>query len=49
VAALPATVYALRTADEIEKLLGEAGFVEIRSTVHAVGSADYVFTEARRP
>jgi SAM-dependent methyltransferase len=49
VAALPATVYALRTAEDIEKLLAESGFVEIRSTVHAVGSAHYVFTEARRP
>jgi SAM-dependent methyltransferase len=49
VAALPATVYALRTADEIEKLLDESGFVAIRSTVQAIGSAHYVFTEARRP
>ncbi len=49
VAALPATVYALRTADEIEKLLDESGFVEIRSTVHAIGSARCVFTQARQP
>ena len=36
-AALPATVYALRSVDEIEALLAEAGFAAIRSTERAIG------------
>ncbi len=48
-AALPATVYALRSVDEIEGLLAESGFVEIRSAERAIGRSRVVFTEARRP
>ena len=49
VAALPASVYALRTVEEVEALLGRAGFAEARSTEHAEGGGRLVFTEARRP
>jgi len=48
-AQLPATVYALRSVEEIEALLAEAGFVEIRTTERTIGSARHVYTEARRP
>jgi SAM-dependent methyltransferase len=49
VAMLPATVYALRSVDEIEALLAESGFVEIRSAERSIGRSRFVFTEARRP
>lgn len=49
VAMLPATVYALRSVDEIEALLAESGFVEIRSVARSIGRSRFVFTEARRP
>jgi len=48
-ATLPATVYALRSVDEIEGLLRDTGFVKIRSAEHSIGNSRYVFTEARRP
>jgi len=48
-AALPATVYALRSVDEIEGLLAEAGFVEIRSVERSIGRFPFVCSEARRP
>jgi SAM-dependent methyltransferase len=48
-AALPATVYALRAVDEIEGLLAEAGFVEIRSVERSSGRFPFVCSEARRP
>lgn len=48
-AALPATVYALRSVDEIEGLLAESGFVETRSAERSIGRSRLTFTEARRP
>ena len=48
-AQLPATVYALRSVEEIEALLAEAGFVEIRTAERTIGSARHAYTEARRP
>jgi SAM-dependent methyltransferase len=46
-AELPATVYALRSVEEIEGLLGESGFAEIRSAERSIGRSRYAFTEAR--
>ena len=48
-ASLPATVYALRSVDEIEKLLAESGFVEIHSAERSIGKARYAYSQARRP
>jgi Methylase involved in ubiquinone/menaquinone biosynthesis len=48
-AELPATVYALRSVEEIEGLLEESGFVETRSTERSIGKSRYAFTEARCP
>jgi SAM-dependent methyltransferase len=51
-AALPASVYALRSVDEIEALLAESGFVGIRSTERWIGRARFAFTQgtvASRP
>jgi SAM-dependent methyltransferase len=48
-AALPATVYALRSVDETEELLAKAGFAAIRSTEHSIGKGPFVCTEARCP
>jgi SAM-dependent methyltransferase len=48
-AELPTTVYALRSVEEIEGLLGESGFVEIRSAERSIGKSRYAFTEARYP
>jgi hypothetical protein len=48
-AELPATVYALRSVEEIEGLLGESGFAEIRSAERPIGKSRYAFTEARCP
>ncbi len=45
VAALPASVYSLRSAEEIEVLLAESGFAEIDSVERSIGKARYVFTE----
>jgi ubiquinone/menaquinone biosynthesis C-methylase UbiE len=47
-AALPASVYALRSVAEIESLLGESGFVEPRSVEHSIGSARVSYTQACR-
>jgi SAM-dependent methyltransferase len=46
-AALPATVYSLRSVEETEALLAQAGFVAIRSTAHPIGKTRFVCTEAR--
>ncbi len=46
-AALPASVYALRSVDEIEGLLAESGFVEIRSTERS--KSRLAFSEAGSP
>ena len=48
-AELPATVYALRSVEEIEGLLGESGFVETRSAECSIAKSRYAFTEARCP
>ena len=48
-AALPATVYTLRSVEEIKKLLAESGFVEMHSSERSVGGSRYACTEARRP
>jgi SAM-dependent methyltransferase len=48
-AALPATVYTLRSIEETEGLLAQAGFAAIRSTEHSIGNSPFVCTEARRP
>jgi SAM-dependent methyltransferase len=48
-AALPATVYSLRSIDQIEGLLSETGFVEIRSVKRSIGRTEYAYTEAIRP
>lgn len=48
-AALPASVYTLRSVDETEALLADAGFASIRSTEHSVGKKALVCTEAHRP
>src|SRR4029453_7542968 len=45
-AALPATVYALRSVEQIEGLLAESGFVEIRSAERCLGRSRLAFTEA---
>jgi ubiquinone/menaquinone biosynthesis C-methylase UbiE len=46
-AALPATVYALRSVEAIEGLLRASGFVEIRSSERSIGRSRYAYTEAR--
>ena len=48
-AALPATVYSLRSVEETEAMLAQAGFVAIRSTEHTLGKARLACTEAHRP
>jgi arsenite methyltransferase len=48
-ASLPATVYTLRSVEEIEKLLTESGFVEIHSIERSSGKVRFTYTEARRP
>jgi ubiquinone/menaquinone biosynthesis C-methylase UbiE len=47
VAELPATVYSLRSVDEVEGLLARAGFAAIRSVEHSIGKTPFVCTEAR--
>ena len=49
VAALPATVYVLRSTDEVERLLVDAGFHAIRSVESSHGRSRFVCTEARLP
>ena len=46
---LPASVYALRSVDEIEALLAESTFVGIGSDERAIGRSRFAFTQARRP
>jgi SAM-dependent methyltransferase len=47
-AALPASVYALRSIEEIEGLLAESAFMGIRTTEYSIGKARYAYTEGRR-
>jgi SAM-dependent methyltransferase len=47
-AALPASVYALRSVEGIEGLLAESAFVDIRTTERSIGKARYAYTEGRR-
>jgi SAM-dependent methyltransferase len=49
VAALPATVYALRTANDVECLLEQAGFTQIRSLECSSGSRPLTCTLAQVP
>jgi SAM-dependent methyltransferase len=44
-AALPASVYMLRSVDETERLLGEAGFRTTHTTEHALGKVRFACTE----
>ena len=48
-ASLPASVYALRTVDEIEALLAEAGFGEVHSDERSLGRSRFALTQARCP
>jgi ubiquinone/menaquinone biosynthesis C-methylase UbiE len=48
-AALPATVYALRSVAEIEGLLAQSGFVDLHSAERSIGRSRFVFTKARCP
>ena len=48
VASLPASVYTLRSVDEIEALLAEAGFTAIRTRERVIGKVPSAFTHARR-
>jgi SAM-dependent methyltransferase len=48
-AALPASVYSLRSQQEVEGLLAGAGFVAIRSALRSLGGSPFVLSEARRP
>lgn len=49
VASLPASVYALRSVDEVEALLAEAGFGEVRSDERSLGRSRFALTQARCP
>jgi hypothetical protein len=49
VAALPATVYSLRSVEETEGILAQAGFAAIRSTAHSIGESRLACSEARCP
>jgi SAM-dependent methyltransferase len=46
---LPATVYSLRSVEETERLLAQAGFAAIRSAGIAPGRTRFVCTDAIRP
>ena len=48
-AELPASVYAMRTAEEIEALFASCGFAGVRSHERAIGGARFALTEGRRP
>jgi SAM-dependent methyltransferase len=48
-ASLPASVYTLRSVDEVEGFLAEAGFVELDSDERTLGRSLLAFTQARRP
>jgi hypothetical protein len=47
VASHPATVYSLRSAEETEVLLANAGFAAICSSEDSIGKTRFVCTEAR--
>jgi ubiquinone/menaquinone biosynthesis C-methylase UbiE len=46
-ASLPATVYSLRSVEETEGLLAQAGFAAIHTTAHPIGEFRFACTEAR--
>jgi SAM-dependent methyltransferase len=48
-ASLPASVYALRSVDEVGALLAESGFEEIHSDERRLGRSRFAFTQARCP
>ncbi len=48
-ASLPASVYALRSLDEVEALLAEAGFEAIHSDERSLGRSRFAFSQARCP
>jgi SAM-dependent methyltransferase len=48
-AALPASVYSLRSVEETEGLLAQAGFAAVRSIPRSPGKTRLVCTEARAP
>ena len=48
-ASLPASVYALRSVDEVEALLAEAGFGEVHSDERHLGRSRFALTQARCP
>jgi SAM-dependent methyltransferase len=48
-AELPASVYAMRTADEIEALLAAGGFTAVGSHEHVIAGVPFAVTEGRRP
>jgi ubiquinone/menaquinone biosynthesis C-methylase UbiE len=48
-ASLPASVYTLRSVDEVGALLAEAGFGEIHSDERTLGRSRFAFTQARCP
>jgi ubiquinone/menaquinone biosynthesis C-methylase UbiE len=47
-ASLPASVYALRSVDQVEALLAEGGFGEICSDERSIGRSRFALTQARR-
>ncbi len=47
-ASLPASVYALRSVDEIEALLAETGFHAIHSDERSLRQSRFALTQARR-
>jgi ubiquinone/menaquinone biosynthesis C-methylase UbiE len=48
-ASLPASVYTVRSVNEVGGLLAEAGFAEIHSDERTLGRSRLAFTQARRP
>jgi SAM-dependent methyltransferase len=47
-AALPATVYTLRSVSEMEGLLADANFAEVRTVERSLGKLSFACTEARK-
>lgn len=48
-ASLPASVYTLRSIDQVEALLAEAGFEAIHSDERSLGRSRFAFSQARWP
>ena len=48
-ATLPATVYSLRSVEETQCLLTQAGFAAVRTTTHSIGASGFACTEGRCP